>query len=92
MSPAERPGSRYGIRPPSVLGNSGRASPGPNTSLDEGVDMARSDSNEQWVTVTSKFHFVDLAGSERVRLLSTPSHFVSCFFLLTPRTCYNVCS
>lgn len=66
MSPADRPSSRFGLRPPSVYGNPGRASP----SLDEGVEAVRQNGNEtsgQWVTVTSKFHFVDLAGSERVR-------------------------
>lgn len=68
MSPADRPSSRFGLRPPSVYGNSGRASP----SLDEGVEAVRQHGGEasgQWVTVTSKFHFVDLAGSERVRCL-----------------------
>lgn len=68
MSPVDRPYSRTALRPPSSLGSPGRQSPGPNSSLDDSVDMMRNDSAGQWVTVTSKFHFVDLAGSERVCL------------------------
>lgn len=55
----ERPGSRIGIRPPSVMGYKGA-----NSAADEGAKEGGADS---WSTVTSKFHFVDLAGSERVR-------------------------
>lgn len=54
----DRPGSRFGLRPPSVLGRAASPAPGDESG---GID--------QWLTLTSKFHFVDLAGSERVRFI-----------------------
>lgn len=68
MSPADRPGSRFGTRPPSALGTPGRASPSPSSFRDDSSETPRKEANDQWVTVTSKFHFVDLAGSERVSI------------------------
>jgi kinesin family protein 4/21/27 len=50
----ERPNSRFGLRPSSVMGNTLQAP----SDLDE------------WVTVTSKLNFVDLAGSERLKRTS----------------------
>ena len=65
-TPADRPGSRFGLRPGSAAAmNNGRMSPSPNA-LD---DLASATNTEgDWVITTSKWHFVDLAGSERVRL------------------------
>ncbi|GJN88660.1 hypothetical protein Rhopal_001626-T1 [Rhodotorula paludigena] len=48
---SERPGSRFGLRPPSALGRP--ASP--------------HDDDGSWSVVTSKLHLVDLAGSERLK-------------------------
>ncbi|KAL8281012.1 hypothetical protein RQP46_006691 [Phenoliferia psychrophenolica] len=56
-----RPGSRFGLRPPSALGRASSPVP-PDEKDKEGTDS--------WVTITSKFHFVDLAGSERLKRTS----------------------
>lgn len=53
-------GTAFGLRPASVISNSGRASP-----IVE--DRSGGGDSGEWVTVTSKFHFVDLAGSERLK-------------------------
>ncbi|KAI5477228.1 kinesin family member 4/7/21/27 [Pseudohyphozyma bogoriensis] len=57
----DRPGSRFGLRPPSQIGRP--SSPNPQDERENG-------GVESWTTVTSKFHFVDLAGSERLKRTS----------------------
>ncbi|SCV69289.1 BQ2448_2309 [Microbotryum intermedium] len=63
----DRPGSRFGLRPPSIIGTARPvgdpfcdSSHGPSTSA-KIVEVV------QCTTITSKFHFVDLAGSERLK-------------------------
>lgn len=60
-TPSGRPGSRSGLRPPSMIGRP--SSPGQGAA-DE--FFSPSNGTDSWSIVTSKFHFVDLAGSERV--------------------------
>ncbi|GAA6047599.1 hypothetical protein JCM3770_001583 [Rhodotorula araucariae] len=54
---ADRPGSRFGLRPPSSLGRP--STPSAASSADEGEGT--------WTVITSKLHLVDLAGSERMK-------------------------
>ncbi|GAA5990939.1 hypothetical protein JCM5350_008285 [Sporobolomyces pararoseus] len=61
-TPSGRPGSRSGLRPPSIIGRP--SSPGPL------ADEFPSNGTDSWSIVTSKFHFVDLAGSERLKRTS----------------------
>ncbi|GAA5911113.1 uncharacterized protein JCM6883_004273 [Sporobolomyces salmoneus] len=62
-TPSGRPGSRSGLRPPSMIGRP--SSPGPFTD-----DSTSTNGTDSWSVVTSKFHFVDLAGSERLKRTS----------------------
>lgn len=57
---------RGGSRPASSMGML-TADGGRRQSLAPGGNQTNADSDGEWVTVVSKFHFVDLAGSERVR-------------------------
>ncbi|GAA5830293.1 hypothetical protein JCM3766R1_002857 [Sporobolomyces carnicolor] len=61
-TPSGRPGSRSGLRPPSMIGRPSS----PNPLLEE----FNSNGTDSWSIVTSKFHFVDLAGSERLKRTS----------------------
>ncbi|BGP45900.1 hypothetical protein JCM10450v2_001735 [Rhodotorula kratochvilovae] len=54
---ADRPASRFGLRPPSSLGRP--STPSASSSADDGEGS--------WTIVTSKLHLVDLAGSERLK-------------------------
>ncbi|GAA6019601.1 hypothetical protein JCM11491_002819 [Sporobolomyces phaffii] len=65
-TPSGRPGSRSGLRPPSMIGR-------PSSPAPQQADDSFSPSNggtDSWSLVTSKFHFVDLAGSERLKRTS----------------------
>jgi kinesin family protein 4/21/27 len=69
-TPSGRPGSRSGLRPPSMIGRP--QSPGPL------AEDFPSNGIESWSVVTSKFHFVDLAGSERVSLIFRTAYYWNC--------------
>ncbi|SCZ97432.1 BZ3500_MvSof-1268-A1-R1_Chr4-2g07210 [Microbotryum saponariae] len=59
----DRPGSRFGLRPPSFIGPV-RAAGDPLSDSSPGLSTS---TISQCTTITSKFHFVDLAGSERLK-------------------------
>ncbi|KDE06529.1 hypothetical protein MVLG_03178 [Microbotryum lychnidis-dioicae p1A1 Lamole] len=59
----DRPGSRFGLRPPSFIAPV-RAAGDPLSDSSPGLSTS---TISQCTTITSKFHFVDLAGSERLK-------------------------